>query len=391
MTIGTVGFVKERLTQAREARGLSLVGLADLVGVSSAAISHYEKGDNTPRPETLATLANKLSLSTEYFLKPDPVSRQLARLFWRSLSAATRYARTRAVRRYEWFVEITAYLGQFFDFPECRVPSFDIPDDFRRIDSALIERIAQKTREAWNLGLGPVPDVIRTLEANGVVVALGSMQSEHLDAFSEFDASGRAYICVGTDKQVMVRRRFDASHELAHLILHRKVDRKTLNKAADFRLIESQAHAFANAFLLPAQSFVDELFTPSLDGFRALKSRWKVSIAAMIYRSKDLGLIDDEQTKRLWINLNRRDWRTFEPLDDLPVEMPQMVARCFTTLIDQKIKSKDQILSDLRLPAHDIEELTGLPAGYLHEETLAAGPTLKRPPPDNVLAFRRTQ
>lgn len=389
MTIGTVGFIKERLTQAREARGLSLVGLADLIGISSAAISHYEKGDHTPRPETLAVLANKLNLSTEYFLKPDPVSRQLARIYWRSLSAATKYARTRAVRRYEWFVEITAYLRDFFDFPECRVPSFDIPDDFRQIDSALIESVAQRTREAWNLGLAPIPDVIRTLEANGIFVALGSMQSEHLDAFSEFDSDGQAYICIGTDKQIMVRRRFDASHELAHLILHRKVDRKTLNKAADFRLIENQAHAFANAFLLPAQSFVNELFTPSLDGFRALKSRWKISIAAMIHRSRDLGLVSDEETKRLWINLNRRDWRSFEPLDDLPPEMPQMIARCFGTLVDQKIKTKEQILTDLRLPARDIEELTGLPSGYLLKETYDSGPILKRSQTNNVIAFRR--
>jgi Zn-dependent peptidase ImmA (M78 family)/DNA-binding XRE family transcriptional regulator len=390
MTIGTVGFVKERLTQAREARGLALVALADLVGVTSAAISHYEKGEHTPRPDVLPKLAEKLNLPLAYFLKPDPLSRDSARLFWRSLSAATKNARTRAVRRYEWFVEIAEFLGEYFEFPECRVPELDVPDDFRQINSTLIEELAEKTREAWNLGAGPIPDMIRTLEANGVLVAMGSMDSEHLDAFSELDASKRAVICLGIDKKIMVRRRFDASHELGHLILHRKVDKRNLNKASDFKLIEDQAHAFGNAFMLPARSFVDELITPSLDAFRALKPRWKVSIAAMIYRSKDLNLINEEQTKRLWINLNRRDWRRFEPLDDLPAEMPQMVARCFKTLIDEKVKTKEQILLDLRLAPRDIEELSGLPSGFFTgDEDLSAVAQLKRKQVGNVITFRR--
>jgi Zn-dependent peptidase ImmA (M78 family) len=270
------------------------------------------------------------------------------------------------------------------------VPSFDLPDDFRQFNSMLIESMAEQTRDTWRLSRGPIPDVIRTLEAHGVLIALSSMGSEHLDAFSEYNADGRALICLGIDKEIMVRRRFDAAHELGHLILHRKVDRKTLNRAADFRTIEMQANLFANAFLLPAKSFADELFTPSLDGFRALKGRWKVSIAAMIHRSQSLNLVTDEQAKRLWINLNRRDWRKFEPLDDIAPERPLMIAKCFSTLVTEGIKSKDQIVMDLRLAARDIEELGALPNGYLSGDADAAvGPQLKRQQTGNVISFRR--
>jgi Zn-dependent peptidase ImmA (M78 family)/DNA-binding XRE family transcriptional regulator len=391
MANGTVGFVKERLTQAREARGLTLVALADLVGVTSAAITHYEKGENAPRPETLEKIAEKLSLPLSYFLKPDPVSKESDRLFWRSLSAATKQSRVRAERRYEWFIEITEYLAEYFDFPECHIPEFDVPRDFRKIDSMLIESLAEQTRDEWRLSRGPIPDVVRTLEANGVLIALGSMGTEHIDAFSEFSEDGHARICLGIDKEIMVRRRFDAAHELGHLILHRGVDKKTLHRAADFKMIETQAHAFANAFLLPAKSFVDELFTPSLDGFRALKGRWKVSIAAMINRSQSLNLVSEDQAKRLWMNLNRRDWRRFEPLDDLAPERPQTVAKCFSTLIEEGIKSKEQIIMDLRLAPKDIEELTALPAGFLRGAPIdeSGGPQLKRQQTGNVIAFRR--
>jgi transcriptional regulator with XRE-family HTH domain len=44
MTVGTAGFVKERLTEARQAFGLTKVALAEMLSVSPAAISQYETG-----------------------------------------------------------------------------------------------------------------------------------------------------------------------------------------------------------------------------------------------------------------------------------------------------------------------------------------------------------
>jgi transcriptional regulator with XRE-family HTH domain len=41
---GTPGFVGDRLREAREARGLSAVSLADLLGITRQAISLYESG-----------------------------------------------------------------------------------------------------------------------------------------------------------------------------------------------------------------------------------------------------------------------------------------------------------------------------------------------------------
>ena len=391
MTTGTVGFVRERLRQAREARALTLVAIADLIGVTSAAISHYEKGEHAPRHELLERLAEKLNLPTSFFLKQNPVSRESAKLFFRSMSTATKQARVRATRRYEWFIEIVDYLCDYFDFQADTLPQFSVPDDFRQIDSMLIENLAQETRDYWRLGNGPITDVIRTLEANGVMVASGPLGNEHLDAFSEYDDGGRPFVFLSSDKGIKVRSRFDAAHELGHLILHRKIDKKTLNRAADFKLLEEQAHFFASSFLLPTIQFTSELWAPTLDGFRALKSRWNVSIAAMIYRSKSLKLITEDETKRLWINLNRRGWREREPLDDLPAEQPQLIAKCFKTLVDEGIKSKDQIVGDLRLSPKDVEELAALPPGYLSGDSGShdSSPRLKRLHTGNVLEFRR--
>nr|WP_269321919.1 ImmA/IrrE family metallo-endopeptidase [Paenibacillus sp. UNC451MF] len=53
-----------------------------------------------------------------------------------------------------------------------------------------------------------------------------------------------------------------------------------------------QANHFASAFLLPEEAFASMVSSDTtLDGYKELKKYWRVSIAAMIHRAKDLGLI----------------------------------------------------------------------------------------------------
>jgi Zn-dependent peptidase ImmA (M78 family)/transcriptional regulator with XRE-family HTH domain len=386
VTVGTIGFVASRLRQAREARGLSVVALAELAGVSAAAISQYEKGHHLPRIETSEVLAKRLNLPLSYFLKPEVVAPvEQHRLFYRSMSSATKQARTRAGRRLEWFKEIVAYFEQFFDFPEPNIPDFGLPDDFREITRATIESAAEQLRAYWRLGMEPIADVIRTMEANGIYVSRGSLDAETLDAFSEFDGQ-RPYVFLNGDKNVLVRSRFDCAHELGHLVLHRNVKQKDLNRATDFKIIESQAHHFAGAFLFPARSFQHEIWALSLDSFRSLKPTWKVSIAAMISRASQLEILDEEETKRLWINLSRRGWRQREPLDDLPCEQPKMLAKAADSLIKNKIKTREQIIADLAIPHSDIVELLGDEPELFREGD--DSPRLKTFG-DNVIRFRR--
>lgn len=386
MTVGMTGFVAGRLRQAREARGLTLVALADLVGVSSAAISQYEKGQHTPRPETFDLLSKRLNLPPSYFLKPETIAPvEQHRLFYRSMSSATKQARLRAGRRLEWFKEVVSYFETFFDFPEPNVPDLGLPDDFRGLTRATIESAAEQVRAHWRLGGEPIADVIRTLEANGIYVSRGAMGAETLDAFSEFDGP-RPYVFLNSDKDVLVRSRFDCAHELGHLVLHRNVKQKDLNRATDFKVIEGQAHHFAGAFLFPANSFQREIWGLSLDSFRSLKPTWKVSIAAMISRAAQLEMLDEESAKRLWINLGRRGWRQREPLDDLPSEQPKLMAKAADGLIKNRIKTREQIVDDLALPQSDIEELLGSEPEFFRDAD--DGPRLKTFG-SNVVQFRR--
>lgn len=387
MPVGVEGFQKERLTQARQARGLTAISLADMAGLGQATISQYEKGTQNPRQENLDKLAGLLNVPSSFFLQSVSIEKP-ERLFYRSMSAATKNSRARAEARYEWALEMMDYLLEFFDFPEINLPELDIPEDHRQIDPRQIEFFAEQLRAHWMLGDGPVVNMVRTLEANGVVVWRTPFEAEKLDAFSEFRMP-HPVIVLSADKQNYYRSRFDAAHELGHLILHRNIDQSLLQKTTDFRFIEDQAHRFAGAFLLPAVAYSNEVWASSIDAFRALKPRWDASIAFQVHRCHDLGLVDDAQAKRLWINLSRRGWRKQEPLDDSTIaERPNLIRRSIEMLIKEGVLTKEQLVADLCLSASDIEKLAELPAGFLGGQPTLAMPNLKKQG-EKVVRFRR--
>src|SRR5437868_13126041 len=121
MPVGTPGFQGKRLKQARDARGLTSVALSELVDISTASITQYEKGHSSPPREVLEKLAEKLNLRMSFFLRPIP--ERPSKIFYRSMSSATKAARTRSEGRFDWFKENVDYLNGYFDFPSLNLPT----------------------------------------------------------------------------------------------------------------------------------------------------------------------------------------------------------------------------------------------------------------------------
>lgn len=345
---------------------MTAVSLAEMIGVQSTSISNYERGRQSPSPDVMERLVGVLNQPPAFFLHPMfPAGAE--DIWWRAMSSATKSARARAQARHAWLREIVEYLSEYVDFPSVNIPDFNLPANVQEIATGIIEDIAAECRRFWKLGTGPIADVVLLMENNGVIVSRGELAAENLDAYSQRpNDSEHPLVFLGSDKESAARSRHDASHELGHLILHRHVDAKSIRNPVLFKLIEEQAHRFASAFNLPAQGFADQLWAPTLDAFLALKPHWKVAIAAMIMRCEQLGIITEEQARRSWINMSRRGWRKQEPLDDrLVPEQPRLLRRSFELLINEGIKTPEQILSDLALNAADVEALACLDSGYL--------------------------
>lgn len=381
MTIGVDTFVGERLTEAREARGiLTQSALADLLSISKNSISLYENNKGKPRPEMLAEIAKLLKVKESFFLTPLP-PQNLKPIFWRSRHVTTQDKRIVAKRRFGWTKWIVdSYIKKFLDMPRLNIPSrkdIGVPDKFDELTDSQIESIALRCREYWGLRTTPIENMSTLLENNGVLISYGELNSDRLDAFSnesEYDSS--YHIFLGRDKSSALRSRYDAAHELGHLMLHSHISSSSFSRAHG--IVEHQAHRFAGSFLMPLQSFKKDVWMTSIEALKMLRDRWKVSVGAMIHRCEDIGLFGEADTSRLW-NKYKRNWKDIED-DNFEFETPQLVRRGVDTVINAGVRTKSQILYDLPFMQRDIENLINLPEGYLDEDygQLKQFPTVKQ-------------
>lgn len=355
-----------RLKEARVARGLSIAELAENLGISRQAVSQFELGQATPKGETMFRLTQTLQLPLSFFFAPSEhsVDEQSA-TFFRSLKSSTKRSRDMVLVRATWMWRIFKFLEEYVDFPRVNIPK--VVDDTPPEDLSLsdIESLAKQVRVAWGLGLGPISNVTMLFEQNGILISKGYFEDMKLDAYSQW-RSIRPLIFLASDKFSASRNRFNAAHELGHILLHADIDAAQLTDPKVFHRIESQANAFAGAFLLPEESFCNEVMSSSLMHFVSLKERWKVSIAAMIYRCEQLGVLTDNQALYLRKQMAIKKMRTIEPLDkEIEPESPKMLGQAVRLLIDHGVVSVSVLSESVKLPLSEIEDLCNLPSGSL--------------------------
>jgi Zn-dependent peptidase ImmA (M78 family)/transcriptional regulator with XRE-family HTH domain len=364
MKLGTPGFDGHRLRKAREARGLSASSLADLLGVTRSAVSQYELSIQTPRSEIVERACRALNLPAAYLLSADE-GEQFETVFYRSMGADTKTSRIRAVRRLEWLNSVTQYLKAFVEMPIGTLPVLGFPRNPRKITNQDVEQAAIGTRNAWGISDAPITNLVRTAENNGVVVGQDEFASDALTAVSAWHGRD-AYILMALNL-VAVFTRYELARQIGHLVLHRGVHQQQLATNVDFAILRDQASRFAAALLLPEGPFCNDLYAFSLDAMRIAKQKWRAPISIMILRLQNLGLISDEEAKRLWISKSRRRWKDGdEPLDDeLAPEKPRLLSESVNLLVEEQVLSKAEILAGLPYSDRDIELLAGLPQGYL--------------------------
>lgn len=368
------GFVGQRLRRARIARMMTGRYLAEQVGITPAAITRFEKGDACPRDEVVQRLADILLVPPSHFFNPLPPDRG-APVRNRSMSAATKRNRESAEVRLDWLREIIGYVAALMPLPACDLPDLHRGHDPNALSGEDIEEQATALRRAWGMQDGPIADMTALLESRGFAVTCFSLGAESMDALGAITPEA-PIIIENTDRTTAVRMRFNLAHEVAHMVLHRHVPDVLASRPEIHRLMEHQAHRFAGAFMFPARSFSNEIYSVSVGGLIEAKRRWKLSVQTMVHRAFDLRLISRDQYERAFRNMSIHGVRRREPLDDaLPSEQPSQVAQRIRHLIEQRGFSVEEIESHTRHRRREIEVLSSLPPGYFDAP---AAPTRNR-------------
>ena len=350
--------VPARLTQARELAGQTKTQVAQALQVSGAAVTQWESGGKRPTHENLAALSRHLDVPLTLFFRDLPVALNsrgpLSFRAWQS--AGTRQANRKATRLAELTAEIFAWLDERVTLPAPVLPP-PLGEQGGGVDAEVdVEAAAKLTRQTWGLGERPLLKLGELLESRGVFLCPATFGDERFDAFSCV-LGGRAFLFLGTEKQDRARSRFDAAHELGHLVLHRHLDAGELREPAAHALAEAQSHRFASAFLLPATTFSLDVRETDLHGFLNLKPKWAVSVQSMVVRARELGLISPERYGELFKQMGWRRWRQAqgEPLDD---QLPA-IAGAFAP------QSLRLLVQAGQVQAWEVPELLGLPLPVL--------------------------
>ncbi len=324
--------IGERLKLARRMARLSQQALADRAGVSKMAISKYEHNQMMPGSEVLLKLAEVLGVRMEFLLRTAP-GLDIKPMYY-THSRMSRINEEAVVAQIQEWLERYLIIEDFF--PSEERLSFNFPPGFpypvKQIEDA--ERAAERLRDAWRLGDNAIENLTELLEARGIKVGLID-GGEHFDACT-FWVNAQMPVIAIKDGLPGDRERFDLAHELGHIMLD--VSPETDEEKA--------AHRFAAAFLVPASVTVLELGRTrhSLDAYELLllKKKYGMSMAAWIYRAKELGILNDQDAQRQWQDFSGRGWRKQEPGEPLPSEEPQRLVRMVRRLLAEDVISRSR-------------------------------------------------
>jgi Zn-dependent peptidase ImmA (M78 family)/DNA-binding XRE family transcriptional regulator len=335
-------FSATRLTIARERRGLTRKALAELAGVTPDAITKFEGCKCRPLSENVQRFAFALRFPLGWFYAPELDLLDPQALSFRARRSMTAELRLRATRAGDIAAGVLApELHRRFVLSAPQLP------DLSEFEP---EEAARLLRHEWKLGLGPVSNMVHLLELRGAQVFWLDEPSPLLNAWSLWH-NERPFVMLNIHNDAGCRARFDAAHELGHLVLHHGA------QVIDGLEMEAQANRFASAFLLPPNQFKAECPRhPLLKSFFPLKKRWGVSISAMVMQCKTTGLYSEWEARRAFQEIATRGWKTREP-DDLaiPRETSRLHAMVFERLRAKGI-SEDDFAQSLNLRLSDLRE-----------------------------------
>jgi Zn-dependent peptidase ImmA (M78 family)/DNA-binding XRE family transcriptional regulator len=356
-------FNPTRLNLARRTRGLTKTQLAGRVGVDLRAVSAYEAGEYQPASETIRRLATALKFPDSFFFGDDLDEPMPDGSSFRSMSRMTSAQRDMALGA----GAIALYLNKWLE-SKFELPVSQLPDLGREPDP---EAAAESLRRYWGIGELPIRNMIHLLELNGVRVFSLAIKTRQLDAFSLWK-NETPFVFLNTCKTAE-HSRFDAAHELGHLVLHR-------HGAPNGREAERQADMFASAFLMPRASLrAYPVRLPNLETLKHLKKIWNVSVAALNYRLHQVRLIGDWHYQGLCKEIAKHGYRVREP-NEGPRETSQVLAKAMLTLHREGITRSD-IARALSILPSELEQLifglvmTGIDGGKpLTERAAISGP-----------------
>jgi Zn-dependent peptidase ImmA (M78 family)/DNA-binding Xre family transcriptional regulator len=320
------------LKLARESRGYTQTDLARITKIEQGNLSKMEKGISKITDDTLSKIAEKLEYPVSFFYKTEP-KLPTCSFYYRKRQAFPKKELSLLEAKMDIIRLTIDELLSSVEIPNYNLPAIQ-PDS-----SKTPEDIARHVRYFLNIQNGPIEKPIEVLESSGVLIYFLDFDSDQFDGITLFTNSGCPIMFINA-KMPNDRKRFTIGHELGHLIMH--IPFKEMN---DPYQAEREADSFSAEFNMPALDCRNDLSRIRFKDLDDIKSYWKMSKAAILFRAKELKLINEQTYKYMIIELTRRGERKSET-GIVPLDLPKML-RSMVSLYKTDLNYSDTDLTTM--------------------------------------------
>ncbi len=297
--------VGKNLKRIRLLKNLSLKEAGLMLNMSAPAVLKYEKGEIHPDSQKLIEFANAYNVKVLDLLKtynaPEmkfSTFRKRQRLQGENLELLKEIIQNK-VADYLEVIELN-------EIKTCnnKIKKYSCNNE---VDA---EFAAEEFRKNYKLSINqPISDLINILENIGILII--EIDNSN-DKFSDFDGLSEVVndipLIVLLNNSDGERQRFTIAHELGHLVLN--IKDQNLNE-------EKMCNKFASNLLMPKDAVIKEFGISrnniSFYELRAFKKEYKVSMAATIYRLKELNIISEYLYKKINISFSSKGYKKHEP------------------------------------------------------------------------------
>lgn len=328
---------------ARISRGLNQKELAEKVGIEQGTISKIETGLLNPNAEIFNTICQVLKYPNSFFAENINVLSPLI----------THYRKRKSLTNSKLdFIEYNVYIRKHIIkklLKSANIPNKVFYSDPNDNDPEVIARFV---RQRWNIPRGPINNLVSILEQAGIIVLQIEHNDDKLDGEMIPDESNLPVIYINKNL-TGDRQRFTLAHELGHLIMH------SGENIPNIDVSEIEANNFASEFLMPADDIRYQLGEKlSLSQLGDLKRYWKVSMAALVRRAKDLDIIDHSRYTSLNVQLSRSGYKKKEPDFDVMPEKPTIVKQLINVHLNDLGYTIEELAEFLCLSIEEVRSLS---------------------------------
>ncbi|KAA5535611.1 helix-turn-helix domain-containing protein [Paenimyroides baculatum] len=296
--------IGQRIKELRVQRGLSQDDLALRANFSKSYIQKFEEGQREIKSSQMAQLAVGLGMDISEILQPvDYKSTEfnIKNIEFREavkLDVQVEYFTKKMLgtlyKKYSSYSKLEKILGESITFSN-PLKNFSVV-----VSNENVEEAAKILRKRWKFEDTPIYNLIIFLEDLGVKI----FEVNEDDNFVGFSCwvKSTPIIVINTRNTDVSRRRFTILHELAHLLL-------LFSENEDKEKIERYCDQFAGAMLLPEEilkGYINSTISISLEELKRIKSKFGISILAILVRMVNIRLISWEKYKQ-WKEIYR-EW-----------------------------------------------------------------------------------